>query len=102
LTAIFAANHKAIFPSAALVAWCVLAYLCVDFGFWHKLFQLRPEDNAVYRAASEAAMASSLVIFLHTFLRFGLWHGFVRALMTVWLISQLALIAIAVIDPRLS
>ncbi len=25
LTAIFAANHKAIVPSAALVAWCVLA-----------------------------------------------------------------------------
>src|SRR5690606_6188066 len=44
LTAIFAANHKAIFPSAALVAWCVLVYLCVDFGFFHKLFNLRPED----------------------------------------------------------
>ena len=49
LTAVFAANHKAIFPSAALVAWSVLAYLLVDFGFFHKLFQLRPEDNAVYR-----------------------------------------------------
>ena len=52
--AIFAANHKAIFPSAALVSWCVLAYLCVDFGFFHKLFQLKPEDNAVYRAASDS------------------------------------------------
>src|SRR5258706_7392788 len=48
LTAVFAANHKAIFPSAALVAWCVLAYFCVDFGFWHKLFQLRPHDNSLY------------------------------------------------------
>ena len=69
LTAVFAANHKPIFPSAALVTWCVLAYLCVDFGFWHKLFQLRPEDNAVYRAATEAAMAASLLVFLHIFLR---------------------------------
>ena len=60
LTAIFAANHKAIFPSAALVAWCVLAYLCVDFGFFHKLFQLRPRTTRVYRAASEAAVAASL------------------------------------------
>ncbi len=50
LTAIFAANHKAIFPAAALVAWSVVAYLCVDFGFWHKLFQLTAEDNAIYRA----------------------------------------------------
>src|SRR5690606_2915290 len=57
LTAVFAANHKAIFPAAALVAWCVLGYLCVDFGFWHKLFHLKAEDNAVYRAATESAIA---------------------------------------------
>ena len=34
LTAVFVANHRAIFPAAALVAWSVLAYLCVEFGFW--------------------------------------------------------------------
>lgn len=102
LTAIFAANHKAIFPSAALVAWCVLAYLCVDFGFFHKLFQLRPEDNAVYRAASESAVAASLVIFLSVFLRIAHWHGLIRMLFTVWIIAQLTLVAVAVIDPRLA
>ena len=102
LTAIFAANHKAIFPTAALVAWCVLVYLCVDFGFFHKLFNLRPEDNAVYRAAGEASIAASLVIFLYTFLRLGLGHGLVRMLFGVWILSQLALIAVAVVDPRLS
>jgi diguanylate cyclase (GGDEF)-like protein/PAS domain S-box-containing protein len=102
LTAIFAANHKAIFPTAALVAWCVLVYLCVDFGFFHKLFNLRPEDNAVYRAAGEASIAASLVIFLYTFLRLGLGHGLVRMLFGVWMLAQLALIAVAVVDPRLS
>ncbi len=102
LTVIFAANHKMIFPAAALVAWCVLTYLCVDFGFFHKLFQLRPEDNAVYRAASEAAIAASLVIFLHTFLRLALGHGLVRMLFAVWILAQLALVAVAVIDPRLA
>lgn len=102
LTAIFAANHKAIFPAASLVAWCVLAYLCVDFGFFHKLFNLRPEDNAVYRAAAEAAMASSLVIFLHTFLRLAMWHGLIRMLIALWMMAQLSLIAVAVIDPRLA
>ena len=102
LTAIFAANHKAIFPSAALVAWCVLAYLCVDFGFFHKLFQLRPEDNAVYRAASESAVAASLVIFLSVFLRIAFWHGLIRMLFTVWIVAQLTLVAVAVIDPRLA
>ena len=102
LTAIFAANHKLIFPAAALVSWSVLSYLCVDFGFFHKLFNLRPEDNAVYRAAGEAAMASSFVIFLSTFLRLGLWHGMVRMMIGVWMVAQLTLIAVAVIDPRLA
>jgi diguanylate cyclase (GGDEF)-like protein/PAS domain S-box-containing protein len=102
LTAVFAANHKAIFPSTALMTWCVLGYLCVDFGFFHKLFQLRAEDNGVYRAAMEAATAASLVIFLHTFLRLGSWHSFVRMLVSVWIVAQLALVAVAIVDPRLA
>jgi diguanylate cyclase (GGDEF)-like protein/PAS domain S-box-containing protein len=102
LTSVFAANHKAIFPAASLVAWCVLGYLCVDFGFWHKLFQLRPEDNAVYRAATESAIGASIVIFLSVFLRLSSWHGFIRMLASVWIAGQLALVFIAVIDPRLA
>ena len=54
LTAIFAANHRAIFPATALVAWAALAYFCVDFGFWSKLFPVDVERMALYRAASEA------------------------------------------------
>ena len=102
LTAVFAANHKAIFPTAALVAWCVLAYLTVDFGFFHKLFQLRPEDNAIYRAATESAMAASLVVFLHTFLRLGRAPSLVRMLLALWIAGQVALVAVAVVDPRLA
>jgi diguanylate cyclase (GGDEF)-like protein len=102
LTAVFAANHKIIFPAAALVSWSVLTYLCVDFGFFHKLFNLRPEDNAVYRAAAESAIAASFTIFLSAFLRLSLWHGLVRMLIGVWIVAQLALVAVAVIDPRLS
>lgn len=102
LTAVFAANHKAIFPSAALVAWCVLAHLTVDFGFFHKLFQLRPEDNAVYRAATESAMSASLVIFLNTFLRLSRAPSLIRMLLGLWVAGQLALVAVSVIDPRLA
>ena len=102
LTAVFAANHKAIFPTAAIFTWCVLAYLCVDFGFWHKLFAVRPEENAQYRAATEAGMAATLLIFLYTFLRLGAWHGFVRVLLGLWVGAQLILIAVAFLDPRLA
>ena len=102
LSAVFAANHKLIFPASALVALCVLANLCVDFGFFHKLFQLRAEDNAVYRAAAESALAASILIFAHTFLRLGTLPALVRMVIAVWMAAQLSLIAIAVIDPRLA
>ena len=102
LTVVFAANHKAIFPTAAIFTWCVLAYLCVDFGFWHKLFNMRPEDTAQYRAACEAAMAATLLVFLYTFLRLSSWHGFVRSLLALWMTAQLVLIAVAFLDPRLA
>lgn len=102
LTAIFAANHKLIFPASALVAWCVLANLCVDFGFFHKLFQLRAEDNAIYRAAAESALAASILIFTHTFLRLGTLPALIRMIITVWMVGQLSLIGLAVIDPRLA
>src|SRR5262249_10529767 len=93
LTAIFAANHNGIFPAAALVAWAALAYLCVDFGFWHKLFQLTSEDNGTYRAAAEAAFSASLVIFLYAFLNLRLWHRWISVAFFGWIIAQLALIA---------
>ena len=102
LTAVFAANHKAIFPAAAVFTWCVLAYLCVDFGFWHKLFNIRPEENAQYRAAAEAAMAASLLVFVYIFLRLGAWHGFVRMLLALWIAAQAVLVAVAFVDPRLA
>jgi diguanylate cyclase (GGDEF)-like protein/PAS domain S-box-containing protein len=102
MTAVFAANHKSIFPAAALVAWTALAVFCVDFGFWHKLFKLSASDNAIYRAASEAAFAASLVVFLYSFLRVRLWHNWIRLGFAAWIMAQVALIGLTVIDPRLS
>ena len=102
LTAIYAANHKAIFPAAALVTWSVLAYLCIEFSFWHKLFQLRPDDNATYRAAAEATCAFSISVFLYSFLHVGVWRGFVKLLFGLWLLVQITIMAAALVDPRLA
>ena len=102
LTAIFAANHRAIFPATALVAWAVLAYFCVDFGYWSKLFPVDAEHVAVYRAAAEAGVAASLVLFLYAFLRIGLWHGWIKTLFWCWIAAQFALVVLAIIDPRLA
>ncbi len=100
LTAIFAANHRAIFPATALVAWAALVYFCVDFGFWNKLFPVGPDRTALYRAAAEAGLAASLVLFLYTFLRIGLWHGWIKTLFWGWIAAQFALIVVAIIDPQ--
>ena len=102
LTAIFAANHRAIFPATALVAWAVLAYFCVDFGYWSKLFPVDAEHVAVYRAAAEAGVAASLVLFLYCFLRIGLWHGWIKTSFWCWIAAQFALVVLAIIDPRLA
>jgi diguanylate cyclase (GGDEF)-like protein len=102
LTVIFAANHKAIFPAAALFTWAVLAYLCVDFGFWHRLFNVKPEENAVYRAAGEALMALSLLVFSATFLRLFRWHALIRLLLGLAVLGLIALFALAFLDPRLA
>src|SRR5262249_31569856 len=80
----------------------VLAYLCVDLGFWHKLFSIRPEENAQYRAATEAAMAVSLVIFLYVFLRLSASQGFTRLLLGLWIAVQSILVGAASLDPRLA
>ena len=99
LTAIFAANHRAIFPATALIAWAALAYFCVDFGFWNKLFPVGPDRTALYRAAAEAGLAASLVLFLYAFLRIGLWHGWIRTLFWGWIAFQLSLVILAIVDP---
>src|SRR5512144_1835866 len=88
LTAIFAANHRAIFPATALIAWMALIYFCVDFGFWNKLFPVGPDHTALYRAAAEAGLAASLVLFLYTFLRIGLWHVWIRTVFWAWIAAQ--------------
>jgi diguanylate cyclase (GGDEF)-like protein len=102
LTAIFAANHRAIFPATALVAWAALAYFCVDFGFWNKLFPVGPDRTALYRAAAEAGLAASLVLFLYTFLRIGLWHVWIRTVFWAWIAAQFALVFVAIVDPALA
>ncbi len=102
LTAIFGANHNSIFPAAALVAWSVVAYLCVDFGFWHKLFQLSAADNAIYRAATEAAIATSVVLFLYVFLQLRRWHSALTIVFGVWVLAQLGLVGGAMIDAKLA
>ncbi len=102
LSALFAANHKAMFPAGALVIWVGLAYMCAEFGFLQKLFNLSTDGNAVYRAATEAAFATSLVSFLYIFLSLRLWHGWIKLFFISWILAQGGLVLLAFVDAPLA
>lgn len=74
LTILFVVRGTMMFPAAAAMAWAVLAYMCIDFGFWHKLFSATRADDQVFRAGAEAIIAGSLVLFFFVYLGFGRWR----------------------------
>ena len=49
LTVVFVVKGAVIFPAAAALAWAVLAYAGIDFGFFQRVF---PVDEAAERILS--------------------------------------------------
>ena len=50
LTIVFVVRGAMIFPAAAALAWAVFAYVCIDFGFWRKMFGLEDASERIWRA----------------------------------------------------
>ena len=42
LTIVFVVKGTAMFPATAALAWSVLIYLCIDFGFWNRMIDIAP------------------------------------------------------------
>ena len=42
LTIVFVIKGTAMFPATATLAWAVLIYLCIDFGFWNRVIDIAP------------------------------------------------------------
>ncbi|HEY8581003.1 MAG TPA: EAL domain-containing protein, partial [Beijerinckiaceae bacterium] len=98
LTIIFVVKGAVIFPAAAALAWAVLAYVCIDFGFWAKLFGVAGEADRVWRAGAEAILAATLLVFLFAYLNLNRWHVRASHVAAVWLMFLVALVALAVYD----
>jgi len=47
LTIVFVVKGAVIFPAAAALAWTVLAYVCIDFGFWSRIFGTQGQSDRV-------------------------------------------------------
>jgi diguanylate cyclase (GGDEF)-like protein/PAS domain S-box-containing protein len=98
LTIVFVVKGAVIFPAAALLAWAVLAYVCIDFGFWSKIFGTSVQADRIWRAAAETSLAATLLVFLFAYLNLNRWHVRASHVAVVCFLFLLALIGLAVYD----
>ena len=99
LTILFVVKGSAMFPATAALAWAVLAYICVDFGFIGKIVSIGPGDLNFWRAGTEVFLAASLVIFLYAYLHLNRWNTRYSYLVLAWLLGLLVLFGVAAISP---
>ncbi|MFN4206314.1 MAG: EAL domain-containing protein, partial [Agrobacterium albertimagni] len=102
LTILFVVKGTSMLPAAAALAWAVLAYICVDFGFLEKLISLTSSDIRIWRAGAEVALASSLVIFLFTYLNLNRWHVHLGYATLAWMLGLIVLFGVAIFDPSIA
>jgi diguanylate cyclase (GGDEF)-like protein/PAS domain S-box-containing protein len=102
LTILFVVKGTSMLPAAAALAWAVLAYICVDFGFLEKLITLTSSDIRIWRAGAEVALASSLVIFLFTYLNLNRWHVHLGYATLAWMLGLSGLFGVAIFDPSIA
>jgi hypothetical protein len=98
LSIVFIVKGAVIFPAAAALAWAVLAYLAIDFGFAGKLFGITPEAERIWRAATEAVLAATLVIFLFAYLNLNRWHVRYIHFTTIWVLFIGGLVGLALFN----
>ena len=96
LTTVFVVRGALIFPAAAALAWTVLAYVCIDFGFWRKIFGFEDEAERIWRAGVEATLGATLIIFLFAYLNLRRWHVRYSHIAAVWLALMAAVVALSI------
>ncbi|GBU17550.1 MULTISPECIES: sensor domain-containing phosphodiesterase [unclassified Methylobacterium] len=99
LTIIFVVKGAIIFPAAAALAWSVLAYACIDFGFLQRIFPVTELAERVYRASAEAVLGATLLVFLFAYLNLSRWHVRYSHVAFFWLAFLAGLVALAAFDP---
>ncbi|HEX5846010.1 MAG TPA: EAL domain-containing protein [Rhodoplanes sp.] len=102
LTILFVVKGSVMFPAAAALAWAVLIYIGVDFGFWAKIFDMSAGAERIWRACAEAILAATLVVFLFAYLNLSRWHVRYAHVAIGWIIALAALVAVALYDPPIA
>lgn len=102
LTILFVVKGTVMFPATAALAWSVLTYLCIDFGFWARVFNLDLGEDQLFRACAEVMLAASLIIFLYAYLNLNRWNIHYSHLALTTLVLLLGLLGVAVWDPSIA
>src|SRR4051794_41482693 len=68
LTSRFVVKGSIMFPAAAALAWAVLVYIGVDFGFWGKVLDMSNNAERVWRAGGGALLPPTPLVFFFFFL----------------------------------
>ncbi|WP_155889386.1 EAL domain-containing protein [Cucumibacter marinus] len=99
LTIMFVVKGRGVFPATAALAWAVLFYLTVDFGLLGTLLGISNTSLQNFRAAAEAALATTLFGFLFVYLNLHRWHlRFVHLALALGAVL-LALLVLAFVQP---
>lgn len=102
LSILFVVRGTATFPATAALAWAVLAYVSIDFGFINQFGVRDPAQLRMWRAASEVAVVATLGLFLFTHLSLDRWSDRVRWAALGWLFGILVLGALVGYDPSVA
>jgi diguanylate cyclase (GGDEF)-like protein/PAS domain S-box-containing protein len=96
LTIVFVVRGALVFPAAAALAWAVFAYVCIDFGFWRKIFAFDDDSERIWRAGVEATIGATLIIFLFAYLNLRRWHVRFLHIGMVWLLLMTIVVGLSV------
>ena len=102
LTILFVVKGTSMFPATAALAWAVLAYISIDFGFVNKVIEISPGNEQMWRAGSEVALALTLVLFLFAYLNLNRWHENFSYGAVLWILALLGLAGVAIFDPAVA
>jgi diguanylate cyclase (GGDEF)-like protein/PAS domain S-box-containing protein len=102
LTILFVVKGTTLFPATAAFAWAVLAYVAVDFGFLDKVIESTPHSEQFWRAGAEIALATTLVVFLFSYLNLNRWHGHFSYGVIAWIGALAVIGGVAIYDPEIA
>lgn len=102
LTILFVVKGTSMFPATAALAWAVLAYISIDFGFLSKVIEITPGNEQIWRAGTEVGLAATLVVFLFAYLNLNRWHDHFSYGVLAWIMGLGIIAGFAIIDPAVA